>query len=66
MKLHSRKYKFYYDIVEYLDHIFYARGLGMIGSEMVVIVSLQRPLDIRWLSIFLGLANYYIKLVKKL
>ena len=64
LKLHPNKYRFYYNRVEYLGHMIYPRGLGVVASKVEVVMSIPRPRDISRLHAFLGLCNYYRKFVK--
>jgi hypothetical protein len=50
--------------VEYLGHMIYLEGLGMVASKVEVVMSIPRPRDISRLRAFLGLCNYYKKFVK--
>jgi hypothetical protein len=64
LKLHLGKCKFYCDRVEYLGHMIYPGGLGMVASKVDVVMSIPRPIDVSRLRAFLGLCNYYRKFVK--
>jgi hypothetical protein len=64
LKLHPSKCKFYCDRVEYLGHMIYPRGLGVVASKVEVVMSIPRPRDVSRLRAFLGLCNYYHKFVK--
>jgi hypothetical protein len=64
LKLHPCKYKFYCDRVEYLGHMIYSGGLGMVASKVEVVMSIPRPRDVSRLRAFLGLCNYYRKFIK--
>jgi hypothetical protein len=64
LKLHPGKYKFYCDCVEYLGHMIYQGGLGVVASKVEVVMSIPRPRDVSKLRAFLGLCNYYRKFVK--
>jgi hypothetical protein len=64
LKLHPDKCKFYYDRVEYLSHMIYPGGLGMVASKVEVVISIPKPRDVSRLRAFLGLCNYYHKFVK--
>lgn len=64
LKLHPNKCKFYYDRVEYLGHMIYPGGLGVVASKVEVMISIPRPKDVSRLRAFLGLCNYYRKFVK--
>jgi hypothetical protein len=64
LKLHPGKCKFYCDHVEYLGHMIYPRGLGVVASKVEVVMSIPKPRDVSRLRAFLGLCNYYRKFVK--
>jgi hypothetical protein len=64
LKLYPGKCKFYCDCVEYLGHMIYPGGLGMVASKVEVVMSIPRPRDVSRLQAFLGLCNYYRKFVK--
>jgi hypothetical protein len=64
LKLHLGKCKFYCYRVEYLGHMIYLGGLGMVASKMEVVMSIPKPRDVSRLRAFLGLCNYYRKFVK--
>jgi hypothetical protein len=64
LKLYPGKCKFYCDCVEYLGHMIYPGGLGMVASKVEVVMSIPRPRDVSRLRAFLGLCNYYRKFVK--
>jgi hypothetical protein len=64
LKLHPSKCKFYCDHVEYLGHMIYPGGLGIIVSKVEVVMSIPKPRDVSRLRAFLGLCNYYRKFVK--
>jgi hypothetical protein len=64
LKLYPGKCKFYCDCVEYLGHMRYPGGLGMVASKVEVVMSIPRPRDVSRLRAFLGLCNYYRKFVK--
>ena len=64
LKLHPNKCKFYYDRVEYLGHMIYPGGSGVVTSKVEVMLSIPRPKDVSRLRAFLGLCNYYRKFVK--
>jgi hypothetical protein len=67
LKLHPGKYRFYCNRVEYLDHMIYPGGLGVVtvvASKVEVVMSIPRPKDVSRLRAFLGLCNYYRKFVK--
>jgi hypothetical protein len=64
LKLHPGKCRFYYDCVEYLGHMIYPGGLGVVASKVEVVMSIPRPKDVSRLRAFLGLCNYYRKFVK--
>jgi hypothetical protein len=64
LKLHPCKCRFYCDRVEYLGHIIYPGGLGVVASKVEVVTSIPRPRDVSRLRAFLGLCNYYRKFVK--
>jgi hypothetical protein len=64
LKLHPDKCRFYCDRVEYLGHMIYLGGLGVIASKVEVVMSIPRPRDVSKLRAFLGLCNYYRKFVK--
>jgi hypothetical protein len=64
LKLHHSKCKFYCDRVEYLGHMIYPGGLGVVASKVEVVMSIPRPRDVSRLRAFLGLYNYYRKFVK--
>jgi hypothetical protein len=64
LKLHPGKYKFYCDRVEYLGHMIYPGGLGVVASKVEVVMSIPKPRDVSRLRAFLGLCNYYRKFVK--
>jgi hypothetical protein len=64
LKLHPGKCKFYCDRVEYLGHMKYPEGLGVVASKVEVVMSIPRPKDVSRLRAFLGLCNYYKKFVK--
>jgi hypothetical protein len=64
LKLHPGKCKFYCDRVEYLGHMIYPGGLGMVTSKVEVVMSIPKPRDVSRLQAFLGLCNYYCKFVK--
>jgi hypothetical protein len=64
LKLHPSKCRFYYDRVEYLGHMIYLRGLGVVASKVEVVMSISKPRDVSRLRVFLGLCNYYRKFVK--
>jgi hypothetical protein len=64
LKLHPGKCKFYCDRVEYLGHMIYPGGLGVVASKVEVVMSIPKPRDVSRLRAFLGLCNYYRKFVK--
>jgi hypothetical protein len=64
LKLHPSKCKFYCDRVEYLGHMIYSGGLGVVASKVEVVMSIPKPRDVSRLRAFLGLCDYYRKLVK--
>jgi hypothetical protein len=64
LKLHPGKCKFYCDCVEYLGHMIYPGGLGVVASKVEVVMSVPRPRDVSRLRAFLGLYNYYRKFMK--
>jgi hypothetical protein len=64
LKLHPSKCRFYCDRVEYLGHMIYPVGLGVVASKVEVVMSIPRPRHISRLRAFLGLCNYYRKFVK--
>jgi hypothetical protein len=64
LKLHPGKCRFYCDHVEYLGHMIYLGGLGVVASKVEVVISILRPKDVSRLWAFLGLCNYYRKFVK--
>ena len=64
LKLHPSKSMFYYDCVEYLGHMIYLGGLGVVVNKVEVVMSTPRPKDVSRLRAFLGLCNYYRKFVK--
>jgi hypothetical protein len=64
LKLHPSKCKFYCDRVEYLGHMIYLGGLGVVASKVEVVMPIPRPRDVSRLRAFLGLCNYYRKFVK--
>jgi hypothetical protein len=64
LKLHPDKCRFYCDRVEYLGHMIYPGGLGVVASKVEVVMSIPRPKDVSRLRAFLGLCNYYRKFVK--
>jgi hypothetical protein len=64
LKLHPGKCKFYCDRVEYLGHIIYRGGLGVVASKVEVVMSIPKPREVSRLWAFLGLYNYYSKFVK--
>jgi hypothetical protein len=64
LKLHPGKCKFYCDRVEYLGHMIYPGGLGVVASKVEVVMSIPKPRDVSRLRAFLGLCNYYCKFVK--
>jgi hypothetical protein len=63
LKLHPDKCKFYCDRVEYLGHMIYPGGLGVVASKVEVVMSIPKPRDVSRLQAFLGLYNYYRKFV---
>jgi hypothetical protein len=64
LKLYPGKYRFYCDCVEYLGHMIYPGGLGVVANKVEVVMSIPRPKDVSRLRAFLGLCNYYRKFVK--
>jgi hypothetical protein len=64
LKLHPSKCKFYCDHVEYLGHMIYPGGLGVVASKVEVVMSIPKPRHVSRLRAFLGLCNYYRKFVK--
>jgi hypothetical protein len=64
LKLHPGKCRFYCDRIEYLGHMIYPRGLGVVANKVEVVMSIPRPRDVSKLRAFLGLCNYYRKFVK--
>jgi hypothetical protein len=64
LKLHPSKCKFYCDHIEYLGHMMYPGGLGVVASKVEVVMSILRPRDVSRLHAFLGLCNYSNKFVK--
>ena len=66
LKLHPSKCTFFYPQVEYLGHMIYPRGLGVLKSKVETLASIPRPKDVSRLRAFLGLANYYRKFVANL
>ena len=63
LKLHPSKCTFFYPQVEYLGHMIYPGGLGVLKSKVEALASIPRPKDVSRLRAFLGLANYYRKFV---
>ena len=63
LKLHPSKCTFFYSQVEYLGHMIYPGGLGVIKSKVEALNGIPRPTDVSRLRAFLGLANYYRKFV---
>jgi hypothetical protein len=64
LKLYLDKCKLYCDRVEYLGHMIYPGGLGVVASKVEVVMSIPKPRDVSRLWAFLGLCNYYRKFVK--
>jgi hypothetical protein len=64
LKLYPYKCRFYYDRVEYLGHMIYPGGFSVVATKVEVVMSIPRPKDVSRLRAFLGLCNYYRKLVK--
>ena len=64
LKLRLGKCKFYCNHVEYLGHMIYLRGLGVVASKVEVVMSIPRLRDVSRLRACLGLYNYYCKFVK--
>jgi hypothetical protein len=64
LKLYPGKCEFYCDRVEYLDHMIYPGGLGVVANKVEVVMSILKPRDVSRLQAFLGLCNYYHKFVK--
>jgi hypothetical protein len=64
LKLHLGKCKFCCNRVEYLGHMIYPGGLGMVASKVEVVMSIPKPKDVSRLRAFLGLCNYDRKFVK--
>jgi hypothetical protein len=64
LKLYPGKCKFYCDRVEYVGHMIYPRGLGVVASKVEVVMSIPRLKDVSRLRAFLRLYNYYHKFVK--
>jgi hypothetical protein len=64
LKLHPGKYRFYCDCVEYLGHMIYLGGLGVVASKVEVVMSIPKPKYISRLRAFLGLCDYYKKFIK--
>jgi len=64
LKLYPNRCKFYYDRVEYLGHMIYPSGLGVVASKVEVMISIQRSKDENKFTAFLGLCNYYRRFVK--
>jgi hypothetical protein len=64
LKLHLGKYKFYCDRVEYLGHMIYLGGLGVVVNKVEVVMSIPKPRDVSRLRAFLQMCNYYRKFVK--
>jgi hypothetical protein len=64
LKLHPGRCKFYCDHVEYLGHMIYPGGLGVVASKVKVVMSIPKPRDVSRLRAFLGLCNYYRKFVE--
>jgi hypothetical protein len=46
LKLYLGKCSFYCDRVEYLGHIIYPGGLGVVASKVEVVMSIPRPKDV--------------------
>ena len=63
LKLHPSKCTFFYSEVEYLGHMIYPGGLGVLKGKVEALISIPRPKDVNRLRAFLGLANYYQKFV---
>ena len=59
LKLHLSKCIFFYSQVEYLGHMIYPGGLGVLKGKVEALASIPRPKDVSQLRAFLGLANYY-------
>lgn len=59
LKLHPNKSTFFYSQVEYLGHMIYPRGLGVLKSKVEALASIPKPKDMSSLRASLGLANYY-------
>jgi hypothetical protein len=53
LKLHLGKCRFYCDRVEYLGHMIYPGGLGVVASKVEVVMSIPRPKDVSRLQAFL-------------
>jgi hypothetical protein len=64
LKLHPGKCKFYCDRVEYLGHMIFPGGLGVVANKVEVVMSIPKPRDVSKLRAFVGLYNYYRKFVK--
>ena len=45
LKLHPSKSIFFYLQVEYLEHIIYLKGLGVLKSKVEALTSIPRPKD---------------------
>jgi hypothetical protein len=55
LKLHPDKCKFYCDCVEYIGHMIYPRGLGVVASKGEIVISIPRQRDVSRLCAFLEL-----------
>ena len=64
LKLHPGKCRFFYSQVEYLGHMIYPGGIGVMNSKIEALNGIPRPRDVSWLRAFLRLANYYRKFVQ--
>ncbi len=50
--------------MEYLGHMIYPGGLGVQQVKVEAIARISCPMDVSWVRVFMGLANYYCRYVK--
>ena len=53
------KYKFYSELVEYLEYIFSPSGLTMSDDKVKIIQDWPKPKKVKNIQFFLGFANFY-------
>ena len=65
LRLHHGKCKFFHDRLAYLGHMIIPGGLGVQQAKMDALQKIPAPVDVPRFCTFLGLANYYQRLIAK-